>query len=112
MQEFTELEINIAVTEKINRESYKEWAITADGTAVFHCGINGDQYHSVDIVDYCNNWANMGALANKYGISAIYSSITKEWTAFHEDDDSGLTTDIHDKNELRAKAIVFLMTGI
>ena len=115
LQEFTELEINIAVTEKVNRESYKEWAVTADETAVFHCGINGDQHHSVDIIDYCNNWSDMGALANKHGISAIYSSITEEWSAFYVDysgDNTVNSAECYHKNELRAKAIVFLMMEI
>ena len=57
-----------------------------------------------------NNWSNMGALANKYKIGAIPTF--SGWNAFHSDNDGRFVFDVHDKNELRAKAIVFLMMDI
>ena len=55
-----------------------------------------------------NNWSDMGALANKHKISAIYSSPTDQWAAFCKGDDD----EYYHHNEPRAKAIVFLLMEI
>ena len=111
LQEFTDLEINIAVTEKL-KITHK----VHDGQvfqAVKHDGVNVVSVMAT--VDYCNNWSDMGALANKHKINAIYSLTTKKWTAFFVDDDGDNSCNSFDfthTNELRAKAIVFLLMDI
>ena len=107
LQEFTGAELSKEVLIKLNPENKIDVGIG------YHCGVLRIGADHNEWVEFnINNWSDMGALANKHKISAIYSSTTKEWTAFYSDDDSDLTIDIHDKNELRAKAIVFLLMDI
>jgi len=113
LEQLSDFMLNVAITEVLNNESYKEWAVTADKTAVYHCGFDGSQYHSVDIVDYCSSPSDMMPLVfeGKVTLSPI-QPYTEEhdpslWCASCEVD-SGAIECWH-KNPLRAAAIAYLL---
>ena len=95
LQEFTDAELSEAIFIKVYGK-----------VKVLHAysSVAIDHIMSFDI----NNWSDMGALANKHKIGSVYSSISGNCCAFTIDDE----IECWHQNELRAKAIVFLLMDI
>jgi len=110
LQELTDAELSQAVLIKLHPKNKNDIKPDIFGNgSVLRMGMC-DKWVSFDI----KNWPDMGLLANKYKIGAIYSAVTKGWAAFYVDYDNNTVNriDCYHENELRAKAIVFLMMEI
>ena len=101
LQEFTENELSQAVFESL----YPHFDLVVTEKGVSYGVDERDQEIQFDI----NNWSDMGALANKHKIGSTYNSKYDIWRATTE---TGPMVFAEHKNELRAKAIVFLLMEI
>jgi len=52
-EDMTKHEINMAVT-CITRDC-NGWAVSASNMGFYHCGIDGNEFEEVEVIDYCNN---------------------------------------------------------
>lgn len=111
LEAMSDFEINCVVTSVVNNEDYSQWAISADESSFYQCGIDGDQFHAVDIYDYCKDVIDIMPLVFEAGISLI-SSGGGWYTAHSEDLDVATLKCSHEcycSNPLRAAAIVYIL---
>lgn len=111
----SDFEINARITGIVEGEDFSQWAVTADETAFYHCGFDGSQHHSVDILDYCNNPSDMIPLVFENNISLIKDCDCEEYYARPDFCDINGDFSVNDgrfvmhENPLRAAAIVYLL---
>lgn len=89
--------------------------LSGDETHFYHCGITGNQYHQIEIPDYCNNPSDAWPIIVKHGIS-----LTQDYGEWESEACLDLPVGAHgtdelcsvggiDKNPLRAAMIAFLL---
>lgn len=105
--EMSDFEINLAVAKKlglvVSAESNGHNAVDA------RCD---DGYHAWFTIDYCNNWADIGPIIEKHGITLEYDYDLKpdaEWWSCVAFGDFGKVECNYLSNPRRAAAICFLM---
>lgn len=112
LEAMSDLHLNIAVTSIENKEDYSQWAISADETQVYHCGVDGSQYHYVDILAYCNNPDDIMPLVFESRFDLGFHQ-EGEWcvsTVSHlHHNDCAYYFQCFNKNPLRAAAIVYIL---
>lgn len=64
-EEMSDFGLNAALTCLVYK--LDGWEFT--GSSFFHCGHDGEGYHSQSVVDYCTDWNETMPLAVEYGIS-------------------------------------------
>lgn len=110
----TDPQINVMVTQ-VDYDLEDGWCLSNDESVFYHCGIAGDQYHTVKVDDYCNDPAVMMPIVFEQKINLI-SSTGDLWGASWNDGGGKWSIDDykhHHKNPLRAAAIVYLkMKGV
>lgn len=118
--EMSDAEINQCITSIVDK--CDKWCLSKDGSYFYDCGIDGSQFYTIPISDYCNNPSDMWPLIvangitlvhcgadNTYAAAAKYSYIDISMEEYIEGDEVFGGTGYFDKNPLRAAAIVFLM---
>ena len=104
LEAMSDFEINCVVTSIADECDYSQWAVSEDGALFYHCGIDGSQYHSVDILDYCTSIEDMMPLVFEERINLLVTH--NGWVAFSEHD---TPLESEHKNPLRAAAIVYIL---
>jgi hypothetical protein len=104
---WTDEDVSFAILMSIHGKEIDHWCVSDCEKFIYDCGPIGDEFHKIDLIDYCNSWADMGPLIESTGITigpctsggkmaACYRGGFDDITAF-----SGRT--------LRAAAEVYLM---
>lgn len=117
----TDEEINALTDQQINAmvtaadyELNDEWCLSDDESVFYHCGIAGEQYHSVKVEDYCNDPTAMMLIVFENGIGLFPNRMglgeSDLWTAAYSIYKRNNYTHT---NPLRAAAIAYLkMKGV
>lgn len=103
--DWSDFEINAAVT-CINF-GCEGWELNGVSKNFFHCGADGSGYYVQQVIDYCNNWADMGQLIVDNKISIVHTG--SYWQAQSPLGEGVICNRKENENPLRAAAIVFLM---
>jgi hypothetical protein len=119
----SDFEINKAVSEKLGLHWHCKPLSHMNKTMSWLYSDNYAQcdtarFVAIDLPDYCNSWADMGAIILNYGIclmSPIHKSTNDKWEASWNESggrwNGGGDIRFRHKNPLRAAAIVYLMMG-
>lgn len=114
-ESMSDLQLGNAVTVAIHGEEIKGWEVSSCGKYLYHCGIVGDQFNEVEIIDI-NNPAHVWPIIveNEISIQKDTSHCCEEcneyfttnmWESDHPIIDG---VSCFDSNPLRAAMIVFL----
>lgn len=104
-QEMSDKEINLEVL-RIFHPDIEHMCMSESGEYFYHCGPDGNGFYQIDVIDYCNSWADAGPIAHRNKINLYFSN--NENMAEHRQTGKKSIT-CTDYNPLRAAMIVFLM---
>lgn len=64
-------ELNIKLLELIHGDVVNYWCLSDDEAFIYDCGPIGEDFHKIELKDYCNDWNATMPLAVQYGVTPI-----------------------------------------
>ncbi len=105
-EDMIDLDINANITAIEN--DCGEWEF--NGVEFYHCGVDGNGYHSIPVKDYCNNPSDAWSIIElifESGVTLMVNGggvTTRSYTTLWQHQ-----IDLNGGNKLRAAMIVYLM---
>ncbi|EGR2446758.1 TPA: hypothetical protein ACMDTO_000151 [Vibrio cholerae] len=65
----TDRELNDKLLEMIHGEVVRYWHLSDDETYIYDCGPTGEDFHKIDIKDYCTDWNATMPLMIEHGLT-------------------------------------------
>ena len=116
--EMSDHEIDIEVAKKLGINWYLRPSDNRNNVGIWVYGENDDGKTAIELPNYCNSWADIGPIIEKYGIE-ISLMFSGDWCAsriskYTYDSAPIYSNDeqFSDENPKRAAAIVFLMIEV